>query len=176
MTLNGKPLPRLGHAGDTPHARIMTGDGSHELGTPQSSLQGRLPLHLGTYRFSKPGTYMVRYKGHGKWFDKLARVIFSYSDWTPLIVKPFSPEQRGGWLEDQISHPPDNVGVMLGILTCLRCLRSPMNRCCQSCSNACIITLVIPPGKDLTTSLCINMCLNVLDYYGDDVIRREIPR
>jgi hypothetical protein len=57
---------------------------------PQDSPRGRLPLHL-IYRFDEPGVYSVRYTARR---DKGIQ-----SDWTDIVVEPYSAAQRAVWLE-----------------------------------------------------------------------------
>lgn len=160
VTLDGKPLPRLKHASDAPQISSGMELGS---GAPKNSPRGRLPLHL-YCSFSKPGTYMVRFKNYDH-LNQKERKLVAESEWTPLVVKPFSTGQRKTWVNDQIAHQPDDVGLIVGdylpsllaapddavLPVLLKCLHHP-------------------------SVFVQNYALNALDYYGDDVIKREIPR
>ena len=160
VTLDGQPLPRLKpvHSGD-----FMFCGNPYGSAAPASSPQGRLPLHL-FYSFNKPGTYMVRYKAYDDWGTQDKKLV-AESEWTPVEVKPFSPEQRSAWVKDRIAHQPSDVGLVVGdYLPSL---------------------LALPDEKVLPVFLkwlhhpddfVQKYALNALDYYGDDVIKREIPR
>ncbi|MDQ6665412.1 MAG: hypothetical protein M3Z23_13590 [Acidobacteriota bacterium] len=54
---------------------------------PRDSPRSRLPLHL-LYRFDQPGAYSVRFSGAG-----------SESDWTDIVVEPYSDTRRDLWLK-----------------------------------------------------------------------------
>lgn len=128
-----------------------------------SSPQGRLPLHL-CYRFSEPGSYVVRLRSYDPWTSQ-GRKIVAESEWTPLEVKPFSAEQRNAWVSDKVAHQPDDAGLIVGdylpsllarpdqqvFVAVLRCLHHP-NRLVQ------------------------DYALSSLDYFSDDAIKREIPQ
>lgn len=68
--------------------RTPIGMGGSTMAPPDSP-RGRLPLHL-IYRFDQPGVYSVRFTaGEGK---------DSQSDWTEIVVEPYSAAQRTAWL------------------------------------------------------------------------------
>jgi hypothetical protein len=72
---------------------------------PQDSPRGRLPLHL-MYRFDQPGVYSVRFT---------ARDEASQSEWTDIVVEPYSDSQRLAWLgSEAIQARSASVGVLVG--------------------------------------------------------------
>jgi hypothetical protein len=76
--------------------------------------RGRLPLHL-LYRFDEHGAYEVRYVGYG-----LGRNVLARSAWTPLQVRPFSPQQRLAWLKEmRTKAPADPVELLSDFLPSL---------------------------------------------------------
>lgn len=64
---------------------------------PKDSPQARLPLHL-FYRFDEPGVYSVRFHGRAYRYPG-ATEITTESDWTEIVVEPYSDAQRLAWLQ-----------------------------------------------------------------------------
>jgi hypothetical protein len=81
----GEPLAKR-----EPFAPIGTLIGPGGTVAPQDSPRERLPLHL-IYRFDEPGVYSVRYTARP---DKGIQ-----SDWTDIVVEPYSAAQHAVWLE-----------------------------------------------------------------------------
>ncbi len=80
---NGEPLAPF---------RTAIGTGN-SIVAPRDAPWGRLPLHL-IYRFDQPGVYAVRYIARR---DKHIQ-----SDWTEIVVEPYSDAQRVAWLQEQL--------------------------------------------------------------------------
>lgn len=158
---DGKPLPQVKRFGNSPYMRsgIMYGSGA-----PRSSPQGRLPLHL-YYRFSKPGTYMVHYEGYDEYPGMPNRKLIAESEWMPIEVKLFSSKQRREWVKNQLSHQPNDIGLIVGdYIPSLLALPD---------------TEVLPVFlKNLhhPDKFVQNYAMNAMNYYTDDVRRREILR
>jgi hypothetical protein len=72
-------------------SRSSIGNGN-SIAAPRDSPRGRLPLHL-IYRFDEPGVYSVRFTASG---DKHIQ-----SDWTDILVEPYSAAQRAAWLASE---------------------------------------------------------------------------
>jgi hypothetical protein len=93
---NGQPLPRVG-----PYV-AAGGVGIGIVGgtvAPQDSPRSRLPLHL-VYRFDQPGTYSVKFTAWRPVPPNFrSQKIVCESDWTDIIVEPFSEAQRDRWLQ-----------------------------------------------------------------------------
>lgn len=71
--------------------RVPIGLGNSTV-APRDSPRERLPLHL-IYRFDEPGVYSVRYTArHDKGIQ---------SDWTDIVVEPYSDAQRAVWLASE---------------------------------------------------------------------------
>lgn len=64
---------------------------------PKDSPQARLPLHL-LYRFDQPGVYSVRYRGQAYKYPGATNIAIE-SDWTDIVVEPYSNAQRLAWLQ-----------------------------------------------------------------------------
>src|SRR2546421_1798383 len=75
---------------------------------------GRIPLHL-RYRMDRPGTYFARYvPGSGVF---ASRPTTTETEWTPVVVKAGSDQQRRTWLtEKRRSAPTDREALLYDFL------------------------------------------------------------
>jgi hypothetical protein len=123
---------------------------------PQDSPRERLPLHL-IYRFDEPGIYSVRYTARP---DKGIQ-----SDWTDIVVEPYSAAQRAVWLEAEATKATTaSRGELVGdIIPSL--LAWP-----DEAALGVLLTLVDNP--DGLVRECARMSLFLFD---EDVQRRAIP-
>jgi hypothetical protein len=80
---------------------------------PKDSPSGRLPLHL-LYRFDEPGVYSVRFTGRGYKYPG-ATEVKTQSDWTDIVVEPYTAAQRLAWLESEAAKARTaTVGELVG--------------------------------------------------------------
>jgi hypothetical protein len=89
LDFGGNDLEVRHHGEPFPPFRSSIGLGNSTV-APKDSPRGRLPLHL-LYRFDEPGVYWVRYAARR---DKDIQ-----SEWTEIVVEPYSDAQRAIWLE-----------------------------------------------------------------------------
>jgi len=167
---DGKLLPKRKPVLQGGMALAMLVGGSS---APPTSPTGRLPLHI-LYRIDQPGTYRVRYVLR----DPLSGVIEKNpdgtirpsritlaSEWMELEVKPFTPEQRKAWQQEQLAHPPTDRGLLVGdYLPSL--LASPDNAVIQPFLDA----LYHP---DTFVQSC---ALKSLGYFEKETLPRELPK
>ena len=124
---------------------------------------GRLPLHL-IYRFDQPGVYSVRYTGLSYQYPG-AIEIATQSDWTDIVVEPYSDAQRGAWLVSEAvkarsASPGELVGDIIPSL-----LAWPDDQALSV-----LLTLVDHPD-----GLVRQFARMSLDLFDDAVQRRMIP-
>jgi len=122
------------------------------LDTPRS----RLPLHL-MYRFDEPGVYSVRFTARQ---DKDCQ-----SDWTDIVVEPYSDSQRTAWLvEEAVKARSASVAELVGdIIPSL--LAWP-----DEAALSVLLTLVDHPDNSVRQFARMS-----LDLFDEDVQRRLIP-
>jgi hypothetical protein len=143
---NGEPLMPL-----RPSLRDLGGSVA-----PQDSPRSRLPLHL-MYRFDQPGVYSVRFTARS---DK-----DSQSDWTEIVVEPYSDAQREAWLENEVVKARSaSAGELVGdIIPSL--LAFP-----DDAALSVLLTLVDHPDGLVRQFARIS-----LDLFDEDAQRRVIP-
>jgi hypothetical protein len=130
---------------------------------PQDSPAGRLPLHL-IYRFDQPGTYSVRFTGRSYKYPG-AIEIATQSDWTDIVVEPYSDAQRAGWLASEAAKARSaSVGELVGdIIPSL--LAWP-----DDGALSVLLTLVDNPE-----GLVRELARSALELFDEDVQKRVIP-
>jgi hypothetical protein len=135
--------------------RASTGLGTSIVAPPDSP-RGRLPLHL-IYRFDEPGVYSVRYTARR---DKEIQ-----SDWTDVVVEPYSDGQRAVWLEAEAAKAlTASRGELVGdIIPAL--LAWPDDQ-------ALSVLLPLMDNPDGLVRQYVRMSLNLFD---EDVQKRVIP-
>lgn len=143
-------------------ARTTIGRGTSTV-APQDSPWGRLPLHL-LYRFDQPGIYSVRFTGHGYKYPGAIEVS-TESDWTDIVVEPYSDAQRLAWLQSEaVKARSASTGELVGdIIPSL--LAWP-----DDAALSVLLTLVDHP--DGLVRQYARMSLNLFD---EDVQKRVIP-
>jgi hypothetical protein len=78
---------------------------------PATSPTGRFPLHL-QYHFDQPGNYQVRFLVADAFGEQKPPMVVS--DWTPLLVRPSTVEQRRQWVEMMKTNAPHDPGLLVG--------------------------------------------------------------
>ncbi len=147
-----------------PFPPARTAIGSHgSTAAPPDSPRGRLPLHL-IYRFDQPGTYSVRFTGRNYEYPG-AIEIATQSDWTEILVEPYSDAQRAAWLALEAAKARSaSAGELAGdIIPSL--LAWP-----DDGALAVLLTLMDNPDGLVRESAC-----SALELFDQDVQRRVIP-
>ncbi len=155
---NGEPFAPL-----RPSSGGIAGRRGGGTMAPQDSPRGRLPLHL-MYRFDQPGVYSVRFTERRD-KDAQANKIVSQSDWTDIVVEPYSAAQRAAWLASQaVKARAASVGELAGdVIPSL--LAWP-----DDAALSVLLTLVDNPD-----GLVRELARSALELFDEDVQRRVIP-
>jgi hypothetical protein len=130
---------------------------------PGDSPWGRLPLHL-IYRFDQPGVYSVRFTGRSYKYPP-ATEIATQSDWTDIVVEPYTDSQRMAWLQSEaVKARTASAGELVGdIIPSL--LARP-----DDLALSVLLTLVDNPD-----GLVRQYARMSLDLFDEDVQKRVIP-
>lgn len=105
---NGRPMTPVHQP--LPNGGTIAGGSIAPSGSPPS----RLPLHL-LYHFDEPGTYSIRFTTWKYGADHHTPEIACQSDWTEIIVEPFTAAQRDAWLAQEAAKARTaNPGQLIG--------------------------------------------------------------
>ena len=129
------------------------------------TVRSSLPLHL-LYRFDQPGTYSVRLT-----VKKGDRILYR-SEWTDILIEPFSEEKRDAWLKSLESEIRMNSwGIVSDAIPSL--LASPDEK-------ALAVLLKIMPAN---TTQCSNFdCIKLvfrraaLAWFDEGLLRARVAR
>jgi hypothetical protein len=162
LNFGGARFEVLYHGEPFAPLRTTIGNGG-STSAPQDSPSGRLPLHL-IYRFDQPGMYSVRYTGLSYQYPG-AIEIATQSDWTDIVVEPYSDAERGAWLASEAvkarsASPGELVGEIIPSL-----LAWPDDQALSV-----LLTLVDNPD-----GLVRQFARMSLDLFDEAVQRRVIP-
>jgi hypothetical protein len=112
LNLGGAEFEVLYKGEPVPPARTAIGKGGGTAAPPDSP-RGRLPLHL-IYHFDHPGTYSVRFTGRTYKYPG-AIEIATQSDWTEIVIEPYSDAQRAAWLVSEMAKARSaSIGELAG--------------------------------------------------------------
>jgi hypothetical protein len=130
---------------------------------PQDTPRSRLPLHL-MYRFDEPGVYSVRFAGRGYTYPGAIEMAVQ-SDWTDIVLEPYSDAQRYAWLASEAlkarsATPGELVGDIIPSLLAWR----------DEAALSVLLTLVDNPN-----ALVRQFARMSLDLFDEDLQRRVIP-
>jgi len=133
------------------------------MGAAAGLPSGRLPLHL-HYRFEEPGVYSVRFHGIGYQYPG-AKELAIESDWTDIVVEPYTAAQRSAWLASEaVKARMASAGELVGdIIPSL--LAQP-----DQAALAVLMTMVDHPDGSVR-----QFARFALTLFPEDVQRRLIP-
>jgi hypothetical protein len=116
------------------------------------------------YRFDEPGVYSVRYTGR-VYKTPGAIEVATQSDWTDIIVEPYSDAQRAAWLKGEAQKARTaSAGELVGDII------PSLLAWSDEAALSVLLTLVDHP--DGLVRLYARMSLNLFD---EDLQRRVIP-
>jgi hypothetical protein len=122
-----------------------------------------LPLHL-MYRFDEPGVYSVRFTGRVYKYPGAVQVT-TESDWTDVVVEPYSDAERIAWLQSEVLKARTaSVGELVGDI-----IPSLLARTDEA---ALAVLLPLLDHPDGLVRQCARMALPLFD---ESVQRRVIP-
>jgi hypothetical protein len=156
---NGKSLAPIPQPSPPPN---WAGTSAERCGGP--TVRSSLPLHL-FYRFDEPETYTLRLT------SKKGDQILYGSEWTDILIEPFSEEKRDAWLQSLDSEIRMNSrSIVSGVIPSL--LAWPDQKALA------LLLKVIPAN----TTQCANFdCIKLgfgkaaLAWFDEDLLRAQIP-
>jgi hypothetical protein len=162
LEFGGSKIEVLHHG--EPQAPVRTATDTSHGGTsaPRDSPPGRLPLHL-IYRFDEPGVYSIRFTGRVYKYPG-AIEITTESDWSDIVVEPYTNAQRIAWLQSEgakarTASPGELVGDIIPSL-----LAQP-----DEAALAVLLTLVDHPDGMVRWYARV-----ALNFFSEDVQKRLI--